>query len=203
MVNIARPLLIYTTMTRKYVLIGDCYKLVTTFKVNDVQVPVSFEDGNRMKNRHGYFVTDNEDLQDAIEESDSYDCLFTREISNDYPEEVTVEPENTIVEPVTPPVVEPVNAEETVVNPEPENGPVLEEVVEPVAESTEVTAEEVTAEPIADTPAVDEKLLEVNNYTLAKNYIKELFPEVTRAEILSEEKLREYAKEKGITFPNW
>jgi len=69
---------------------------------------------------------------------------------------------------------------------------------EPVQEGVNISTGEVIT-----VTYVDPKVLEVTNYTLAKNYLKEVFPNVTREEILSADKLKAYAKEKGITFPNW
>jgi len=170
--------------------------------VDDERVFISFEGGSLYLNRrNGSYITSDPNIQEALESDVAYGSQWVLDPAfdnSDVEEETT--PENNTV------VTEPEKEVETVVEPEKK-----EEVVEPIVEVvTEGVVGETTPEPkatgeVIEEPVaiVDEAMLAVNNYTLAKNYIKEKFPEVTRPEIISEEKLREYAKEKGITFPNW
>lgn len=169
-------------MTKRYNLIS-AFKLATTVNVNGEQQRIIFEGGNKFNGTiNGYFLTDNKDVQDALESDNAYGSEWELDPSCVESNEV----EETVV-PGTDPVATTVQSTETVVPP-----------VEPVTETVvPVTEEAKTEEPVKN-PTDD-----ITNYTEAKIYIHNLFPEVTRTEIISSEKLREYAKAKGITFANW
>ena len=163
-------------MEKRYNLIHQ-FRLETYVKVNGEMIPISFAGGNKRFNRNGFYVTSDPQVQEALEKDVAYGGQWTLDKNTLY--KMSQEPTVLVDEPV-PYVSHPVAAE--------------------IPDGNITTATFTVPEP-ANT--ADPVLDEITNYTLAKNYILEKFPGTQRPEIISADKLRAFAKDKGITFPNW
>ncbi len=185
-------------MEKKYNLIYQL-RLETYVKVNGDMVPISFT-GGRISHRgrkNGFYITANEDIQKALESDTSYgkQWILDKESAERAEKEKKVKAETPVVDPpvVNPPVVNPPKEDNPAGDP-----PAGNEGGEDANPGGDATG---GAEDKKET--VDTELAECTNYTLAKNYLMAKFPETKRPDIISEEKLREYAKSKGITFPEF
>lgn len=166
-------------MEKKYNLIHQ-FRLETSVNVEGARVYVSFAGGSKFRGtRNGHFITSDPKLQKAIESDNGYGSQWILDTESEKRFNAS-----------TPVEIEPTNTEPPVVTTEPES------TTEPITESG------TTAEPTPELPTVDPEIAECTNYTLAKNYLVKYF-DAKRPEIISEEKLREYAKSKGIIFPEF
>ena len=191
-------------MIKSYKLVN-ILKYVTAVYINGNRIDIAFIGGNRYNGRitTGSYHTGNESIQKALEESPDFGKIYT------YDSETAKLVEQQAAANANPPADPPANPPaDPPANPPTDNPPADPPVDNPPSgnQPANPPADPPTGNPPSGesgAPTIDPEIAECTNYTLAKNYILKLYPETKRAEIISEEKLREYAKSKGITFPEF
>jgi len=187
-------------MEKKYNLIYQS-RLETYVNVDGQMVSVSFSGSKVTRNiiRRGHFITRDPKLQKALEADAAYGCQWILDTESEKRFNESKKTKSTTTPVVNPPVDPPTTIEPPADTTEP---PI--DTTEPITESDTTTEEPVSETPVTEEtkPAVDPEIAECTNYTLAKNYLVKYF-DAKRPEIISEEKLREYAKSKGIIFPEF
>lgn len=144
---------------------------------------IQFNGGNRVTKSKGYFITEDPLIQEALEKDKNFNDIYYLES-----------------------VVEVPNAKRTDI---PETR-VHGEVASPQNEETgsePIPEEAATENPEANAPdagAPSEDLNNVTNYASAKSYLMKAFPDdKTLISSMKKADLLDYAKKKGIQFPNW
>ncbi|MCM1169982.1 MAG: hypothetical protein NC324_08625 [Bacteroides sp.] len=160
----------------------------TKVTVNGKTLMVSFNGGSRQTKTNGFFVTDNADIQRALEALPSFNTDFYLESTFQY--EKAARPEVPPTQNITVPA------------------PPMDE-----AEDADATEDDFKDDPAADneeeTPRAEENpdfvKRGITNAGEARLALVTQFPEEKPAIIALKraDDVRQYAKEKGITFPDW
>lgn len=160
------------------------FMYVTNIDVNGRSRVITFDGGSRATKTNGFFVTDDKEVQQALEALTQFNVDFYLEETFLY--EKAGKPEV----PPTREVVVPAEAEHTP-EPEPMNNP----------------TEEPTTEPEAEQPKDGEthSVPGVTSAGAAKLQLIAMFPDDKSrlAELKKADEIRAFAREKGVVFPDW
>lgn len=151
---------------------------------------IQFNGGNRVTKSKGYFITEDPVIQEALEKDKAFNDIYYLEsvvgVSNAKRTDI---PETRVHGEVASPQTEATDTDH----------PIPEEVAETETPETET--------PEADTPNAgnpSEDSGNVTNYASAKSYLMKAFPDdKTLLSSMNKANLLDYAKGKGVQFPNW
>lgn len=166
------------------------FTYVTNIKVNGKSEIITFDGGSRTTKTNGFFVTDNKEVQQALEALPQFKTDFYLQ-------------EAFLCEKAGQPEVPPTR--EVVVPAEPEPTP---EPDEPAPEAEQMNSPvETPDEPEAEQPK-DGSIQSVAGVTsagAAKLQLVAMFPDDKSrlAELKKADEIRAFAKEKGVVFPDW
>lgn len=167
------------------------FSYATNIIVREKNIVVTFDGGNRSTKTNGFFVTDNEEIQKALEALPQYNKDFYLEETFKYRKVDKIDVPPTITTEIDVPV-SPQEQEQTT---EDKDVPADSEEGE-TPESGEQTKEDTVSVP------------GVTNCQAAKLHLLGMFPndEETKtklAELKKADEVRQFAKEKGVVFPDW
>jgi hypothetical protein len=159
-------------------------------------IKVAFKGGGEYPKPHGgCFVTDDQNIQDALEARRDFNQKF--KIILNVPSKGEIKP----LTPKIPPKIDLEPDKKELAPPALPENPATEPEQE--AETEPATEPEQQAKSDEE-PATEQKaILDVVNFQQVRNYLCKNYPGTTFADVRSKESAKKFAIEKKISFPNW